>query len=164
MEIVCEEWRDIENYEGLYKVSNTGKVFDCAKNKDKGTNYVSGYKYISLRKTGSVKSIAVHRLVAKAFIPNPEGLPIINHKDLDRANNFVDNLEWITYKGNSAHYQEEKRKGNIAKDKNYNGHIKVYFDSDEQVEEITKLAKAQGSSASGWFRVWALKQIKRRGK
>lgn len=105
-----EEWKDIPGYEGLYQVSNTGKI--------KGLPRVTmqnqilkerilipgvinnGYLQITLHKNGEHKNFLVHRLVANAFIPNPKNLPEVNHKDEDKANCNADNLEWCTRKYN----------------------------------------------------------------
>ena len=95
-----EEWKSIDGYEGLYEISNTGQIRNAKGEinksqikKDKHTNY----REISLWKDGTHKRFLVHRLVAKAFIPNPNNLPIINHKDQDGTNNFVNNLEWCDH-------------------------------------------------------------------
>ena len=95
---------DIEGYEGLYAITEDGKVWGyrhqgfMAQRKNRG-----GYLYTSLRKNGKRVSYEVHRLVAKAYIPNPGNLPQVNHKDEDKANNHVDNLEWVTCKENANH-------------------------------------------------------------
>lgn len=91
-----EEWRDVVGYEGLYKVSNYGRIKNCIKNTETETKS-KNYQIISLRKNGVKKYFQIHRLVAIAFIPNPENLPIVNHKDENPKNNKVDNLEWCTY-------------------------------------------------------------------
>jgi hypothetical protein len=99
-----EVFVDIKDYEGFYKVSNTGKVFSCRRQKyllpksDK-----DGYKEVCLCVGEVRKYKRVHRLVAEAFIPNEEYLPIINHKDGDKTNNHVSNLEWTTNYGNVIH-------------------------------------------------------------
>lgn len=109
-----EIWKDIEGYEGLYQVSNLGrvkrimfinnktikpsnKVLSCNK-KDK-----SGYVCVTLWKDGTRKYDRMHRIVAKTFIPNIDNKPVINHKDGNKANNCVENLEWVTYKENTHH-------------------------------------------------------------
>ena len=100
-----EEFRDIKNYEGLYKISNYGRVISLL---NKPMIYIlkpyitnNGYERVVLYKNkydGSKYSI--HRLVAQTFIPNPRNLPCINHKDEIKTNNYSYNLEWCTYKYN----------------------------------------------------------------
>ena len=93
-----EEFRDIDNYEGLYKISNFGRVYSVKRNKFlkpcKENN--KGYLVVILCKDDKPKKYKIHRLVAQAFIPNPSNLPQINHKDENKANNRVENLEWCT--------------------------------------------------------------------
>ena len=104
-----EIWRDIKDYEGLYKVSNQGRVKSLKKKFGKQETETimkpvmqwTGYMRIGLIKDKKLKTHMVHRLVAQAFIPNPENKPIINHIDGNKANNDVDNLEWATFKENS---------------------------------------------------------------
>ena len=99
-----EIWKDIEGYEGLYQVSNLGKVRSMNRIDSKGHKRGGfimkqkinkyGYCVIGLCKNGRQIFCLVHRLVGKAFIPNPECLPLINHKDECKANNVWTNLEW----------------------------------------------------------------------
>lgn len=96
-----EVWKDIKGYEGLYQVSNEGRVKSFYTNKiltpvDDG----QGYLRVRLYKNKEWKSIRVHRLVANAFISNPYNKPQINHKDENPSNNCVENLEWCTAKEN----------------------------------------------------------------
>lgn len=108
-----EVWRDIKGYEGIYQVSNLGNVrsldrmyeyhnssgevyFREYKGKVLTQNNSLRYKQISLSNRGSTGNFLVHRLVAEAFIPNPDNLPEVNHKDENPSNNRVDNLEWCT--------------------------------------------------------------------
>ena len=94
-------WKDIEGYKGHYQISNYGNVRSLKKDAFlmKG-GYLKGYKIISLWKNGTGKMFRVHRLVAAAFIPNPDNKPCIDHIDGDRANNHADNLRWVTAKEN----------------------------------------------------------------
>lgn len=100
-----EQFKDVKGYEGLYEVSNHGRVFshygkgkilsDCKAS--------SGYKLVVLVKDGSKKDFNVHRLVANTFIENPLSKEYVNHIDGDKTNNLVDNLEWSTAKENVQH-------------------------------------------------------------
>lgn len=97
-----EEWKNVIGYEGLYEVSNKGNVRNVRRNtllKLSKTNY--GYIQVHLYKNGIRTGLRVHRLVAEAFIPNPDNLPQVNHKDEDKTNNNVTNLEWCTVKYNT---------------------------------------------------------------
>lgn len=101
---MAEVWKDIVGYEGSYQVSNFGKVYSLKTNKIlKGCNCKNGYERLVLRKDGKSFSCTVHRLVANAFIDNPEQHPIINHKDENPQNNRVDNLEWCSFEYNCTY-------------------------------------------------------------
>lgn len=93
-----ETWKSITGYEGLYEVSNLGRVKSLKFDKEKilKPNKVKGYLRVELLKNGQRKLLYVHRLVAAAFIPNPKGLPEVNHKDEDKTNNSVTNIEWVS--------------------------------------------------------------------
>ena len=126
---MSEEWRPIEGYEGLYEVSSygrvrsldryvktcyeayklhKGKILSPAKDKN-------GYLKVHLCCNGKHNIIRVHRLVCKAFIPNPDNLPEVNHKDEDKTNNSVDNLEWCDRSYNISYgtRTERQKKTNI---------------------------------------------------
>ncbi len=115
-----EIWKDIEGYEGLYQVSNLGDVRSlkyAGGNKVKilKQGNVNGYKRVSLHKNNKQKNYFVHRLVAMTFIPNPNNLPLVNHKDENKTNNSVDNLEWCTQKYNINYGSAIKKVVKIAK-------------------------------------------------
>lgn len=102
-----EIWKAIKDYEGLYEVSNYGRVRALGNGGTHKTERVlvcmarrDGYTKVNLYKDGKMKTPMVHRLVAMAFIPNPDGLPQVNHIDEDKSNNCVWNLEWCTAKYN----------------------------------------------------------------
>lgn len=96
-----ERWKSIPNYEGLYEVSNKGKVKSIKRSCILLTTVSNcGYERVDLWKNGKKKRYSIHRLVAISFIPNPLNLPMVNHKDENRKNNNVDNLEWCDDKYN----------------------------------------------------------------
>ena len=101
-----EEWKPIKGYEGLYEVSNMGRVKSLRYGKARilrTPDNLRGYKSVILSKQATRKIKRVHRLVAEAFIPNPMNLPVVNHLDGDKYNNCATNLEWCTYQENSIH-------------------------------------------------------------
>lgn len=105
-----EVWKDIEGYEGLYQVSNLGRVHSLYKNLIlKGSEDSWGYLQVKLYKNGIKSNKKMHRLVAQAFIPNPENKPEVNHIDEDKTNNKLSNLEWSTAKENSNHGTRTER-------------------------------------------------------
>ena len=92
-----EIWCDIEGYEGLYQISNKGRVKSLYKGSErilKPRDNGRGYLRVQLTKENTSKHIRVHRLVAIAFVSNPHNLPEVNHKDENKKNNCVENLEW----------------------------------------------------------------------
>jgi hypothetical protein len=104
-----EEWAYIQEYKGKYIISSYGRIINL-KNVNNGTmKEMKPYKrknggfQISLSMNGKMKMHHVHRLLAQAFIPNPENKPCINHKDGNRNNNHLSNLEWCTYLENNRH-------------------------------------------------------------
>lgn len=124
-----EVWKDIPQYEGHYQISNYGRVKSLKRTivDSRGISKTvngkilvaqvkdNGYLQVSLWRNNKGKMEYVHRLVAMAFIPNPENKPTVNHKDLDVQNNYVDNLEWATYSENNAYGDRLKRQGKSYK-------------------------------------------------
>lgn len=112
-----EIWKDVVGYEGYYQISSFGNVRSVDRYINSSYNSTifrkgavmkqqqskKGYMTVHLSKNGISKRLPVHRLVAKAFIPNPDDLPQVNHKDTDKTNNKVLNLEWITNCDNVKH-------------------------------------------------------------
>ena len=106
-------WMPIIGFEGLYEVSSLGRVRnkkgETLKQRIKRTNGTC-YKSVDLWKDGRYYKKYIHRLVAEVFIPNPEGLPFVNHKDEDGTNNFIDNLEWCTREYNVNYGTAKERR------------------------------------------------------
>lgn len=97
-----EIWKDVVGYEEMYKVSNLGNIYSVKRGKLlKSRNNHNGYLQVRLYINGKGKELKVHRIVAEAFISNYYDKPQVNHKDEDKTNNRVDNLEWVTNKENS---------------------------------------------------------------
>lgn len=155
---MTEIWKDIKGYEGLYQVSNLGKVKSLARfiqrNRVGGRYYPElilkptinikryGYLYVHLHKKGVTKVVTVHRLVAEAFISNPNNLPEINHKDENKSNNCVDNLEWCTSKYN-ANYGNRNLKMSQAqgiKVVAYNNEEYLIFNSQSEAGRVLGVA------------------------
>ena len=123
-----EQWKPIKGYEGKYDVSNFGRVRSYYKGLHIKTQRMNncGYCYVNLYVKGKRQKMArVNRLVAEAFIPNPDNLSDVNHKDMNKTNNHVSNLEWSSHRGNvqhsydsgqrQAHKWTEEEKKEIAK-------------------------------------------------
>ena len=143
-----ELWKDIIGYEGLYQVSNLGRVkslerVTISKNGKRYTcqelclrfGNIKGYKFVVLRKNCKSRQVLVHRLVAQAFIPNLDNLPEVNHKDENPANNCVDNLEWCTHKYNSNYGTAKIR---MIESKKRNGTLNGWTLPEERKIQISK--------------------------
>lgn len=111
-----EEWRDAVGYNGLYQVSNMGRVKSLNYNHTKQEKILKqgkdkdGYLKVCLFKEGKRKYFTVHRLVANAFLENPNNFRCVNHKDENPSNNYVDNLEWCDVKYNTNYGTCQQRR------------------------------------------------------
>lgn len=135
-----EIWKDVKGYEGLYQVSNLGRVKSLDRIDRKGrlrkgrilkpSSNGRGYLNVCLTVDNIPHTIKVHRLVAEAFISNPDNLPQVNHKDEIKTNNHADNLEWCTAEYNSNYGSRNVRMGV--------SHTKITEDDILKVERLSK--------------------------
>ena len=96
--------KEILGYENLYSISENGNIFSHKNSKFlKPIKQTTGYLTVNLYKDKKLKIFTLHRLIAMTFISNPHNKPMVNHKDLNKCNNSIDNLEWVTAKENIQH-------------------------------------------------------------
>lgn len=151
--MTVEKWTQIPGYEDRYLVSTWGNLWDIRKNERKA-NYEGSNGYRVTRIDG--KNILVHRLVAMAFIDNPENKPYVNHIDGNKANNMVENLEWVTAAENTMHairtglidreYQWKQYDLAMDKIRYHNAHTRQFrlkFDKTTQADIIEWLDKSE---------------------
>ena len=157
---MSEVWKDIAGYEGIYQVSNKGRIKSLQR---KVWNYTkaekilkphhkpNGYLQVGLRKDGGGdKHAYVHRIVAQAFLPNPDGLPEVNHIDFDKTNNCVENLEWVSDRDNKRHFRNsqyarlaDSKKERVLRNKSiqyildYKDSVCAMYDSGASIQETT---------------------------
>ena len=121
-----EIWKDVKNYEGLYQISNLGRVksmskfagFSYRKERILKTSLdKDGYVKVTLCKNNRTRFLSIHRLLAECFIPNSNNYPQINHKDENKQNNDLSNLEWCTCKYNINYGTRTKREVETRKRK-----------------------------------------------
>lgn len=164
-----EIWKYIKEYPN-YMISSYGRIKSLGNNKTRKEKILkpkkkrNGYLQVHLSKNGKLKSFQIHRLVAEAFIPNPNNYPQINHKDENKGNNVVSNLEWCTAKYNSNYGSLNERKsqtlkGNTNQKKRcvlqytINGDfIKEYFSIKEAENETNIAATNIGKCCRGLFK------------
>ena len=156
---MSEVWRDISGYEGLYQVSDHGRVLSARRGKLRKLNpLVNGYLQVALARDGHREHPLVHRLVAEAFIPNPENKPQINHINGVKTDNRVENLEWCTMSENLLHrYQILRQPGGRS-------HPVVCVNTGQTYPSAKAAAQALGVSKNGILRVCHKQQKATRNK
>lgn len=155
-----EIWKDIKGYEGKYKVSNQGRVYSIRSHKYLATgNNGKGYLYVSLWKDNLEKKEYIHRLVARHFLPNPNNLPQVNHKDENKENNRVENLEWCnsTYNNNYGTHTERQTESYLNGGKNCHKVKQLslegeYIATYRSMREAERLNNLANGSLSAYFK------------
>ena len=154
-----EVWKDLVGFEGLYEVSNLGQIRSMPRRGTRGGIMsghadAKGYINITLRKDGQQFTQKLHRLIAITFIPNPDNLPDINHKDEDKRNNRVDNLEWCSAKYNNGYGTRTLRCGKpvvcVETGKRYDGAKWAANELNLDPSSITKCVKNPQSTCGGY--------------
>lgn len=158
-----EVWKPVKGYEGLYEVSNTGKVRSrdrMTKVTRNGETYLCPHKGTELKPgkrrhgylgvmlyskgghaTRGFKTFSVHRLVAEAFIPNPNGLPEVNHIDEDKTNNRAENLEWVSHIDNTNYGTAQNRRAEKLRNGSKSVAIQQFTKDGELVKTYPSLAE-----------------------
>ena len=145
-----EVFLSVPGYEGLYEVSNLGNVKSLRSGKLLKQANNKGYKYVSLTKEGKSTCFGVHRIVAITFIPNPENLPEVNHKDENPSNNCADNLEWCTRKYNLNYGGYRERMSKIQKEIGTNNKSVSAYDKDGKfVKSYDSITEAENELEIG---------------
>jgi len=142
-----EYWKIIEGFEsryGKYRVSNLGRIKNGSGKEAKHHPHKKGYVMIALIKEGKNKRVQLHRLVAKAFIPNPDQLPQVNHLDGNKKNNVVSNLQWCTNAQNMRHSWGTglRIQGTFMGEKSPTAHL-----TNAQAQEIRNIVIRKGPNA-----------------
>ena len=146
-----EIWKPIDGYDGVYEVSNMGRV----KSDDRKVwNYTkkgrilkscdNGHSYLYVRLTNGnreEKHAYIHRLVAQAFIPNPDNLPEVNHKNFDKKDNRAENLEWVTEDQNKKHYVKSKRIKIAMQKKSKTCVNRAFYNANKYKHDIIRMYK-----------------------
>lgn len=162
MNIIGENWKDVPDYEGLYLISNKGRVKSVPRVMHKGTKFAysskekilkttiskDGYVYVSLCKNGKMKQKAIHRLVAIAFIPNNGLLSDVNHKDENKLNNCVENLEWCSKEYNTKYGTRTERTSKPILQYTKDGVFIRRFASVKEASRITKIGSSNISNCA----------------
>ena len=140
-------WEGVKGCEKYYLISPDGLVYSVRNKKLLSPFVSSGYRQVELNLNGVATKHLIHRMVAEAYLPNPEGLPCVNHKDGDKLNNRADNLEWCSYSENMIHASKH---GLLATIGSNNPASKLKEDDVNYIKSVYKKGDLEyGSSALG---------------
>lgn len=144
-------WKDIKGYEGLYQISDEGHVRRILKNGTKTLKDRDGlYHTVSLSNKCEKKTFAIHRLVAEHFLERPDGATEVNHKDGNKHNNHVSNLEWVTQAQNRSHAMKELGRHPFGKAPRK---VKCYDPDGNFVKEYESVSEASRAVGTAYSRV-----------
>ena len=156
-----EIWKDIENYEGLYQISNFGRVRSLNHFRKNGTGIylhkgkilipqnANGYCFVRLSKNGKSKQYLLHRLVAQAFLPKLEKYNEINHKDENKRNNHINNLEWCSHKYNINYGTGNERRKTSEQGKKKTWNTQKVGGNNKKIKPVKKY-DLQGNFIKEW--------------
>lgn len=152
--------KDIKNYEGKYAITDGGQVYSYRRNKFMKLDITkNGYVRVGLYDNGKTIHYLIHRLVAEAFLPNPNDLPCVNHKDENRQNNILSNLEWCSYEYNNTYgtriEKAVKAKSKPVKQLTMDGEFIKLWDSAAEASkaigaQVYRAANGSRKSAGGY--------------
>lgn len=162
--MVEEVWKPVLGYENYYEVSNLGRIRRSAyNNPHHNSNGLlkpsirRGYYHVVLCVNGVHKSFNIHRLVASSFIPNPSSLPYVNHKDENKLNNSIENLEWCSARYNTNYGSNLERRGKTRRENHCGGRAIVVTDTHgnliKRFETVTKCSKYLGTHRSNLAKI-----------
>lgn len=162
-----EEWKEVYAFDILFEVSNLGRIrtkYHGKQGYKKEYRYIEpldngkGYLRINIKRNGNQKTVYIHRLVAEAFVPNPDGFVEINHKDENKKNNSADNLEWCTHLYNCHYGTRNERTGRahakkivcVELNKIYDSLREAAKDMDVGKTAISNCLKGRSKSCAGY--------------
>lgn len=167
-------WKVIQQYPN-YMINECGEVFSLMSNKQLVPSNTNGYSHVVLMKNGTRHYLSVHRLVAKAFVENPNGLPCVNHKDENKTNNHASNLEWCSYQYNNTYRQRHLKAGEKLRKAvsqfDANGNLVGTYESTRAASKATgireqwiaRTARGERKTCKGFSWKWA-KQDEKKGE